>query len=240
MQVSITRLEKNLSQIKPLADAYWRSYNKLSKEYKTPEEMALYPRGYFVKKLWNMAQDKKSVVAVLNVDGQPHGFVRYSPIPEYYTQPVDAQTRDLEKGTLDGWEYSWFRKVKFERDVKLDDKTLIVNQIYIDPQMQCMGLGTYLLSRTIPELKKKGYESLIIEYNAHNANAENFYRGIGFRAFAKTQDFDHIIKKDGHTDFCVSDVAIAHTTIDNAISCMQNKQFLKVGIIVQGRNGRAD
>ena len=225
MQVSITRLEKKLSQILPLAEAYQRSYNKLSAQYKTPEEMALYSRGYFLKKLWKMAQDPDSAVAVLNINGVPRGFVRYSSIPEYYTKPVDGKSMELEKGMLDGWEFAWFRKVNFERDVKLDKKTLIVNQIYIDPQVQRMGLGTYLLNRTIPELKKNGYESLIIEYNAHNENAEKFYRGIGFRAFATTQDFDHIIKKDGRTTFCISDVAIAHTTIDNAIACMQSKKF---------------
>ena len=240
MKVSIRCLEKKLSQILPLAEAYQRSYNKLSQGYKSPEEMALYTRGYFLKKLWKMAEDKDSVVAVLNIDDKPCGFVRYSAIPEYYTNPVNGQSRDLEKGMLDGFEFAWYRKVNFERDVPLNNKTLIVNQIYLDPQIQRCGLGTYLLSKTIPELKKQGYESLIIEYNAHNDNAEKFYRGIGFRAFAKTQDFDHIIKKNGKTTFCISDVAIAHTTIDNAINCMREKQLSKTYItMVQQKNGKS-
>ncbi len=239
MQISITRLEKKLSQILPLAEAYQRSYNKLSEQYKSPEEMALYSRGYFLKKLWKMAQDSESAVAVLNIDGVPRGFVRYSAIPEYYTKPTDGQTRDLEKGMLDGWEFAWYRKVNFERDVQLTNKTLIVNQIYLDPHFQRHGLGTHLLQKTIPELKKLGYHDLIIEYNAHNKNAEKFYRGIGFRPFAKTQDFDHIIKKDGRTVFCISDVAIAHTTIDNALNSMRDKKLNNTFIMVQKRNGRA-
>ena len=239
MQISINRLEKKLSQILPLAEAYQRSYNKLSEQYKSPEEMALYSRGYFLKKLWKMAEDSSSAVAVLNIDGQPRGFVRYSAIPDYYTKPVNGQARDLEKGMLDGFEFAWYRKVNFERDVALNNKTLIVNQIYLDPQYQRHGLGTYLLNRTIPELKKRGYQSLIIEYNANNTNAEKFYRGIGFKPFAKTQDFDHIIKKDGKTVFCISDVAIAHTTIDNALNMMRDKKLDTTYIMVQRRSGKA-
>lgn len=240
MQISIRSLEKKLSQILPLAEAYQRSYNKLSDGYKSPEEMALYTKGYFLKKLWKMAEDKNSVVAVLYVNEQPRGFVRYSAIPEYYTQAVDGQSRDLEKGMLDGYEFAWYRKVNFNRNVPLNDKTLIVNQIYLDPQVQRHGLGTYLLGRTIPELKKQGYENLIIEYNANNVNAEKFYRGIGFEPFAKTQDFDHIIKKDGRTTFCISDVEIAHTTIDHAIEAMRRKQLNKTFItMVPQKNGQA-
>lgn len=240
MKISIRSLEKKLSQILPLAEAYQRSYNKLSNGYKSQEEMALYTKGYFLKKLWKMAENKDSVVAVLYVDDKPRGFVRYSAIPEYYTNPIDGKTSDTEKGMLDGFEFAWSRKVNFSRNVQLDNKTLIVNQIYLDPQVQRCGLGTYLLSKTIPELKKQGYESLIIEYNANNSNAEKFYKGIGFKAFAKTQDFDHIIKKDGRTTFCISNVEIAHTTIDNALATMRDKQLNQTYItMMQKRNGHA-
>lgn len=155
MKVSISTLEQKLSQILPLAESYQRSYNKLSEGYKSPEEMSLYTRGYFLKKLWKMAGDKDSAVAVLNVDGKPRGFVRFSPIPEYYTQAENGQTKDMEKGMLDGFEFAWYRKVNFMRDVELNDRTLIVNQIYLDPQIQRHGLGTYLLSKTIPTLKEQ-------------------------------------------------------------------------------------
>ena len=178
-------------------------------------------------------------MAVLNVDGTPRGFVRYSAIPKYYTKPINGQTRDLERGMLDGWEFEWYRKINFEREVQLSDKTLIVNQIYLDPEIQRHGLGTHLLKKTIPQLKKSGYNDLIIEYNAHNKNAEKFYQGIGFRPFARTQDLDHIIKVNGRTTFCISDVAIAHTTIDNALNSMRDKKLNNTFIMVQNRNGRA-
>ena len=224
MKISINNLEPKLSQILPLAEAYMRSYNELSRQYKTDDEMKLYTKSYFLRKLWNMSEDGESAVAVLNVDDNPVGFVRFSNVPEYYKNPQNNSACDVEKGQLDGHEFAWVRKLEFIKDVKLDDKTLIVNQIYLEPALQHHGLGTFLLSRTIPQLRQRGYDSLIIEYNAHNTNAEKFYKGVGFSAFAKTQDFDHIIEKDGKTNFCISDVEIAHTTIENAIKCIKSKQ----------------
>lgn len=148
----------------------------------------------------------------------------------------------MEKGYLDGFEYAWCRKVNFEREVALDDKTLIVNQIYLDPQIQHHGLGTLLFQQTVPELKKQGFESLIIEYNANNTNAKDFYQKLGFVPFARTKDFDHILKEDGRTVFCISDVRIAHTTIDNALEHLRRRQKMKqtlITVIDQRKHGRA-
>lgn len=242
MKVSIRNLEKRLSMILPLAEAYQRSYNKLSADYKSESEMALYTKGYFVKKLWKMAEDDRSTVAVLHLNDVPRGFIRYSAIPEYYTQPENGRAQDVEKGYLDGFEYAWCRKVNFEREVALDDKTLIVNQIYLDPQIQHHGLGTLLFQQTVPELKKQGFESLIIEYNANNTNAKDFYQKLGFVPFAQTKDFDHILKEDGRTVFCISDVRIAHTTIDNALEHLRRRQQMKqtlITVIDQRKHGRA-
>ena len=222
MKISIKNLEPKLSQILPLAEAYMRSYNELSHQYKTDEEMSLYTKSYFLRKLWNMAEDGESAVAVLWADEKPGGFVRYSKVPEYYKKPISNTSSDFEQGTLDGYEYAWVRKINFEQDAELGDKTLIVNQIYLDPVLQHHGLGTYLFGKTLPILKEHGYESLIIEYNANNKNAEKFYKGVGFTPIAKTKDFDHIIEKDSKTIFCVSDVDIAYTTIDNSMKCIQN------------------
>ncbi len=217
MKVSIRNIEPKFNQLEPLAEAYLRSYNNLSKDYKSDEEMSLYTKGYFLKKLWKMAHDRESAVAVLWVGNRPGGFIRYSKVPEYYKHPIDNVSNELEYGSLDGYDYTWMRKVNFEQNVKLDDKTLIVNQIYLDPDLQHHGLGTYLFGKTLPTLKAHGFESLIIEYNENNKNAEKFYRGVGFSPMAKTRDFDHIVQKDNKTMFCMSDVEIAYTTIDNSI-----------------------
>ncbi len=241
MKVSIRNLEKRLSMILPLAEAYQRSYNKLSVDYKSEQEMALYTRGYFIKKLWKIAEDDQSTVAVLHINEVPCGFIRYSAVPEYYTRPVDSQAEDVEKGFLDGFEYAWCRKVNFERDVELNDKTLVVNQIYLDPQIQHYGLGTLLFKQTIPELKKQGYKSLIIEYNANNVNAKSFYQKLGFVPFARTKDFDHILREDGRTVFCISDVHIAHTSIDNALEHLRRRQQMKqtfIAVVDQRKYGK--
>ncbi len=242
MKVSIRNLEKRLSMILPLAEAYRRSYNKLSADYKSEQEMALYTKSYFVKKLWKMAEDDQSTVAVLHLNDVPRGFIRYSAVPQYYTQPENGISQEVEKGYLDGFEYAWCRKIDFEREVSLNDKTLIVNQIYLDPQIQHHGLGTLLFQQTVPELKKQGIESLIIEYNDHNVNAKNFYQKLGFAPFAKTKDFDHIIEDNGRTVFCISDVSIAHTTIDNTLEHLRRRQQMKqtfVAVIDQRKHGRS-
>ncbi|MBQ7285738.1 MAG: GNAT family N-acetyltransferase, partial [Alphaproteobacteria bacterium] len=121
-------------------------------------------------------------------------------------------------------EYAWYRKVKFIDDVKLDDTTMILNQIYLDPAVQRHGLGTYVLAQTLPKMKEKGVKNLILEYNADNKNAEKFYHYFGFRALAETQDLDHIIKDEhGHTKFCISDVKMVHVPIDIALEKANSK-----------------
>ena len=232
MKVSIRPLEKKLSLILPLAEAYERSYRKLSEGYKSEAEMALYKRGYFLKKLWKIAEDTQSIAAVLLLDGTPRGFVRYSKVPAYYTQAVNNQAAEMESGQLDGYEFAWCRKVHFDRGVCLNDRTLIVNQIYLDPQIQRCGLGTFLLENTIPALRQQGFDNLIIEYNANNKNAEKFYQTMGVAAFARTQDFDHILRNSsGRTVFCISDVKIAHTTIDHALERIEERRRLKQTVI---------
>lgn len=222
MKVSISKLENKPEIILPLAKAYKRSYNKLSDGYKSPEEMKLYTEQVFIQKLKRFAQDKDSQSAVLMLNDRPYGFVRYSYIPGYYKENQNGNSQDLETGYMDGYEFAWNRKIKFEKDVQLDDKTLIVNQIYLDPEIQRRGLGTYLFGQTLPKIKEQGFESLIIEYNAQNKNAERFYQTLGFEAFAHTQDFDHITRENNRANFCISDVKIAHATIDKTLRCVQN------------------
>ncbi len=218
MKLKIVPLENTNEMIVPLARAYQRSYNELSRGYKSPAEMALYTRDVFVSKLQRFAADKNSRTVVVLADGVPMGFMRLSPIPEYYKHPVNGQTSERESGEMDGYTFAWERKVTFDKDIRLNDKTLIINQLYLDPQIQRQNVGTYLLEHTLPQLKKRGFDSLILEYNAHNHNAEKFYQTLGFKAFARTKDFDHVVTSPkGRAEFCLSDVKIAHTTVDNAL-----------------------
>lgn len=222
MKISINSLKNDEAVIIPLAKAYRSSYNKLSEGYKSEEEMALYTYDYFYHKLKRFAKENESSslsrTFVVNVDHEPVGFVRYSRIPEYYKKNDNGETKEFEHGMMDGYEYAWYRKVKFVDSVKLDDSTMILNQIYLDPRIQRHGLGTYILAQTLPKMKEKGVKNLILEYNADNKNAEKFYHYFGFRALADTQDLDHIIKdRNGKTRFCVSNVKMVHVPVEVAM-----------------------
>lgn len=221
MKVSITNL-KNEHKLAKLANAYRNSYNTLSAAYKSPEEMALYTFDFFYQKVKRFAaENEKSDLSrtfMISIDDQPVGLVRYSRIPEYYKQNQNGETKDLEHGLMDGYEYAWYRKVKFVDQVKLDDSTMILNQIYLDPAVQRHGLGTYILAQTLPKMKEKGVRNLILEYNAENYKGEKFYQSFGFQPLAETQDLDHIIRnKHGKTEFCVSQVKMVHVDIETAL-----------------------
>ena len=111
----------------------------------------------------------------------------------------------------------------------MDDKSLIVNQIYLAPHIQHLGIGRILFKHTLKELKAKGYNDLVIEYNIHNDNARKFYHKLGFRDFGRSKDMDHILSDGRRTIFCLSDVRIAHTTIDNALKHIREGEMMKRG-----------
>lgn len=222
MKVSINKLGNEQKTIEELAMAYRNSYNKLSEPYKSPQEMVLYTYDYFYQKVKRFAaeneQSSMTRTFVVNLDDKPVGFVRYSRIPEYYKQNDNGQTKDFEQGMLDGYEFAWYRKVKFVDHVKLDDSTMILNQIYLDPEVQRHGLGTYILAQTLPKMKEKGVRNLILEYNDENKNGEKFYNAFGFAPLAETEDLDHIIQdRNGNTKLCISKVKMVHVPIDIAL-----------------------
>lgn len=221
MKIAIKNLTNDEALLEPLTHVYRRSYNTLSKAYKSPEEMALYTNQVFYHKLKRFAKESESnsnaQTFVVMGDDRPVGFVRYSLIPDYYKNNVNGETRDKESGVLDGYEYAWYRKVKFVDDVKLDNSTMILNQIYLDPSVQRHGLGTYVLSKTLPKIKEQGIKNLILEYNTDNKNAEKFYHAFGFRALADTQDLDHILDVEGKAKLCISDVKMVQVPVDVAL-----------------------
>lgn len=239
MKVSISKLQNREADLASLAEAYRNSYNKLSEGYKSPQEMALYTYDYFYQKVKRFAAENESSslsrTFVVKLDEKPVGFVRYSRIPEYYKQNENGQTKDLEHGMLDGYEYAWYRKVKFVDDVKLDDSTMILNQIYLDPSVQRHGLGTYILAQTLPKMKEKGVRNLILEYNIENKNGEKFYNSFGFRPLADTEDLDHILHDGQKTKFCISKVKMVHvpvgTALEHANKKMQQKQQAQAAAI---------
>lgn len=240
MKVTITLLKRDEQTMSRLADAYRNSYNTLSAEYKSKEEMALYTYDYFYQKVKRFAaeneQSNLSRTFTVNIDGQPVGFVRYSRIPDYYKQNQNGETKDLEHGMMDGYEYAWYRKVKFVDDVKLDDSTMILNQIYLDPSVQHKGLGTYILAQTLPKMKEKGVRNLILEYNRDNLNGEKFYQSFGFQPLADTEDLDHILTdRNGRTKFCISKVKMVHVDVAAALEKANSKMAAREKAAVAGQ-----
>lgn len=239
MKVTISKLVAKDKTLQQVAEAYRASYNKLSEGYKSKEEMALYTYDYFYQKVKRFAaeneQSNLSRTFMINLDGKPVGLVRYSRIPEYYKHAQNGQTKDLEKGYLDGYEYAWYRKVNFtDTSVKLDDSTMILNQIYLHPDVQRHGLGTFVLAQTLPKMKEKGVKNLILEYNIENKNGEKFYQSFGFQPLADTQDLDHIVQdRTGATKLCISKVKIVHVPVEAALQKANEKMEQKKQAKVQ-------
>lgn len=228
MIASLKNLRNDEALLEKLSDVYMRSYNTLSAKYKSPAEMALYTQPFFYHKLKRFAKegesDSLSRSFVVTLDDQPAGFARYSRIPDYYKENINGETKDLETGTLDGYEYAWYRKVKFvNNNVKLDDSTVILNQIYLDPAMQRKSLGTYVLSQTLPHLHKAGVKNVILEYNAENKDAEKFYRAFGFEPLADTEDLDHILNDNGRPQYRISKVKMVHVPVEKAMQLVNRK-----------------
>lgn len=184
--------ELSEQNIERLSLSYAESYCSLSKNYKTPDEMRFYTPDYFKSKVQGMLTDKTSDIFVLSDSDNVLGFVRFSPIPEpykkangggYYTESCEM----CHKGVL----VHWTRSAYFMPNTKLDDNTVILNQIYLHPDIQKQGVGTRFLDKVLPLIEQK-YSNLIVEYNQNNKYAISFYKGLGIREVAKTQDLDQI------------------------------------------------
>ena len=205
-----------------LADAYRESYNTLSEDYKTPEEMELYTKKYFLRKLEKFRKGQnESPVFVAKVDGKPVGFLRFSPIEEYYKNHKNGVAKNKEIGELDGHQYEWERKIEFSKDIKLSDKTAILNQIYIDPKHQKHGVGEALFNHAMPEMKKQ-YDDFIVELNSGNEGARTVYgKVLTAQEIARTQDLDHILKGRKY----ISPVTMVHAKVDAAIDNLKDRRL---------------
>lgn len=238
--LEVTKFAGNYKEILPLADVYMRSYNKLSETYKSKEEMALYTKFSFIKKLenWaiNQAEGKEPFIFVLHNNGKPCGIMRLNPIPEDYRYiNSKLQAVENEHGTLDGWKMARRRKIQYAKDPNYDNNTLILNQIYLAPESQKQGLGTYFIKTVFSKLQKQGYDQFIVEYNDNNANGKKFHEDVlCAQKIATTSDFDHITSRNNKTEFCLSPVSIGISRFSNVLRnvALKEKSFAKV---VSGR-----
>ena len=238
--LEVKKFAGNYKEILPLADVYMRSYNKLSETYKSQEEMALYTRVSFIKKLENwairQADGKEPFIFVIYDNEQPCGIMRLNPIPQEYRQINSLlKATEHENGELDGWNMARNRNIQYSTSPQFEDNTLILNQIYLAPESQKRGLGTYFIKTVFNKLQKQGLDQFIVEYNDNNTNGKKFHEDVlCAKKIATTSDFDHITTQNGKTDFCISPVSIGISRFSQVLQniAIKEKSFARV---VSGR-----
>lgn len=223
--LEVKKFSGNCQEILALADVYMRSYNELSKGYKSKAEMALYTKGSFIRKLKNWSNKQKEgnepFIFVLHNDKTPIGFIRLNPMPDSYRQYDDSLTsKEYESGELDGWQIARFRKVHFTSRPQFDDNTLILNQIYMAPESQKQGFGSYFIDNVAKQMHSKGYDQFVVEYNDNNLNGKKFHENVlCAKKIAETSDYDHHT-----TEPCISQVTIGLSRFSTLIKNIAAKQ----------------
>lgn len=230
--LQVKNFSGSVKEILPLADIYMRSYNELSKQYKSNAEMQLYTKGSFIKKLKTWAEKQKQgnepFIFVLYDNEKVCGVMRLNKIPEDYRNINNLEAIEDEHGLLDGWTISRKRKIKYLKDPQYTENTLILNQIYLAPEAQKKGWGSFFMKSVIPTLQKQGFEQFIVEYNDNNTNGKKFHEDVlCAEQIAKTTDFDHIVKDEkGYTEFCISPVTIGISKFSKVLQRIEAKEQL--------------
>ena len=230
--LQVKKFSGSVKEILPLADIYMRSYNELSKQYKSDEEMKLYTKGSFIKKLKTWAEKQKQgnepFIFVLYNDEKICGVMRFNEIPSDYRNINNLEASENEHGILDGWTISRKRKIQYLEDPQYTKNTLILNQIYLAPEAQKKGWGSSFMKMVIPTLQEKGFEQFIVEYNDNNANGKKFHEDVlCAKKIATTTDFDHIIEtNNGHSEFCISPVSIGISNFSKVLEKIEAKEKL--------------
>lgn len=231
VMLKVQKFSGSYQEIVSLADIYMRSYNNLSQNYKSEEEMALYTKGSFIKKLKGWAENQKAgkepFIYVLYNNDKPCGIMRLNEIPASYRDiNTKLEATEYEHGVLDNWVMTRYRKVQFVKEPNFTDNTLILNQIYMAPEAQKQGWGTYFMQQVIPELQKQGFEQFIVEYNDNNSNGKKFHEDVlCVQKIATTSDLDHITTdRNGKNNLCLSPVSIGISSFSKVLSNIAAKQ----------------
>ena len=230
IMLQVKKFSGSYKEIVALSDVYMRSYNELSTGYKSADEMALYTKGTFIRKLknWsnNMKNGDENLIFVLYNDDKPCGIMRLNPIPEAYRQIDDKlQAAEYEHGVLDGRTITRNRKIQYSEKPQFDDNALILNQIYLAPESQKKGWGTYFIKNVFSELVEQKYNQFIVEYNDNNANGKKFHEDVlCAKKIAHTTDFDHITASDDKQDFCLSPVSIGISSFTAVLQNIATKE----------------
>lgn len=229
--LEVKKFKGNCQEILALADVYMRSYNELSRGYKSEAEMALYTKGSFIRKLKKWSNQQKDgnepFIFVLYNNDAPIGFIRFNEMPKSYREyDNNLVAKEYERGELDGWQIARYRKVEYISDPHFDDNTLILNQIYMAPEIQKHGFGSYFIDHVAKQMRLKGYDQFVVEYNDNNLNGKKFHENVlCAKKIAKTSDYDHHT-----TEPCISQVTIGLSRFSNLIENIAAKQKIFNGM----------
>ena len=174
--LEVKKFAGNYKEILPLADVYMRSYNELSKGYKTKEEMALYTKFSFIKKLegWAINQEKgnEPFIYVLHQNGQPCGIMRLNPIPQDYRRiSSELKAKELENGELDGWRVARNRQIQYVADPHFDENKFIWLR-----NLKSRGWGLSLSKPFFKNYKNKVMINLSLNITITMPMAKNFMK----------------------------------------------------------------
>src|SRR4030095_11403321 len=64
---------------------------------------------------------------------------------------------------------------------RLDDRLCEMKRMFVYPQFQGKGIGYALAKAVIDEAKKIGYSSMKLDTSMRQVEAQNLYRGLGFK-----------------------------------------------------------
>jgi len=78
----------------------------------------------------------------------------------------------------------------------IDDKTIEITDFYVEPFFVRQGIGTLLIKHLIQQVKKKGYQKVILWVLKDNGKARRFYEANGFVNSGKTCIIEGTEKED--------------------------------------------
>ena len=93
---------------------------------------------------------------------------------------------DDRKGNIVG-----FSALGPSRDTDADPNTAEVSAIYVHPEQWQKGIGRALLSTSLDEVRKRGFDQVTLWVLESNQRARSFYESFGFMQDGTTKDDDH-------------------------------------------------
>lgn len=77
-----------------------------------------------------------------------------------------------------------------------EDKIFEITDFYVEPFFVRQGIGTLLIRHMIQQIKKKGFQKIILWVIKENVKARKFYEANGFVNSGKTTIIEGTTKKD--------------------------------------------